>query len=66
MSEIQKEINEDRKKKLKKLRKEMGIYEFIKLLQSYSEGTGDYTKEKCKIRENFTIEDFKKYMEEHK
>ena len=66
MSEIQKEINEDRKKKLKKLRKEMGIYEFIKLLQSYSEGTGDYTKEKYKIRENFTIEDFKKYMEEHK
>ena len=66
MSESQREINEDRKKKLKKLRKEMGIYEFIKLLQSYSEGTGDYTKEKYENPEEFTIEDFEKYMAENR
>ena len=64
MSEIQGEINEDRKKKLKKLIEEMGAHEFIELLQSYSEGTGDYTKEKYE-NEEFTIEDFEKYMAEN-
>ena len=29
--------------KQKELRKRLGLHEFIKFLQSYSDGTGDYT-----------------------
>ena len=60
----QKESDENRKNKLKELREKLGLHEFIKLLQSYSEGTGDYTKEKYESDEELTIEDFEKYLAE--
>lgn len=36
--------------------------ELIEFLQIISNGTGDYTKEKYENLEEFTIEEFEKYM----
>ncbi len=62
----QKELDGNRKNKLKELREKLGLHEFIKLLQSYSDGKGDYTKEKYENNEELTIEDFEKYLAENK
>lgn len=62
----QKELDRNRKNKLKELREKLGLHEFIKLLQSYSDGKGDYTKEKYENNEELTIEDFEKYLAENK
>ena len=40
--------------------------ELIEFLQIISNGTGDYTKEKYENPEEFTIEDFEKYMAENR
>ncbi len=47
--------------KQKELRERLGLHEFIK----YSDGKGDYTKGKYENNEEFTIEDFEKYIEEN-
>lgn len=51
--------------KQKELRERLGLHEFIKFLQSYSDGTGDYTKEKYENNEELTIEVFEKYLAEN-
>ena len=61
----QKELDGNRKNKLKELREKLGLHEFIKLLQSYSDGKGDYTKEKYESDEELTIEDFEKFLAEN-
>ena len=66
MGETLRELERVREKGLRVLKEHLSPTELIEFLQIISNGTGDYTKEKYKIRENFTIEDFKKYMEEHK
>ena len=48
--------------KQKELRERLGSHEFIEFLQSYSDGKGDYTKEKYERDEKSTIEDFEKYL----
>ncbi len=62
----QKEIDENRKKELKALREKLGLHEFIKLLQSYSEGKGDYTEERREILKDVTKEDIEKFLKENK
>ena len=52
-------------KKQKELRERLGLHEFIKFLQSYSDGKGDYTKEKYENNEELTIEVFEKYLAEN-
>ena len=37
----------------------------IKFIQMYSDGKGDYTKEKYENNEELTIEDFEKYLAEN-
>ena len=37
----------------------------IKFIQMYSDGTGDYTKEKYENNEDITIEEFEKFLEEN-
>ena len=51
--------------KQKELRERLGSHEFIEFLQSYSDGKGDYTKEKYENNEELTIEDFEKYLAEN-
>lgn len=41
MSTIQKDLEKIRKEELKALREKLGLHEFIKLLQLYSEGKGE-------------------------
>ena len=48
--------------KQKELRERLGLHEFIKFLQSYSDGKGDYTKEKYENNEELTIDVFEKYL----
>ena len=62
MSTTQNDLEKIRKEELKALREKLGLHEFIKLLQSYSEGKGDYTKEKYESNYELTIENFEKYM----
>ncbi len=65
MSTIQNDLEKIRKEELKALREKLGLHEFIKLLQSYSEGKGDYTKERRELLKNITKEDFEKFLAEN-
>lgn len=66
MSTTQNELEKIRKEELKALREKLGKHEFIKLLQSYSEGKGDYTEERIELLKNITKEDVEKFLEENK
>lgn len=66
MSTTQNELEKIRKEELKALREKLGTHEFIKLLQSYSEGKGDYTEERIELLKNITKEDVEKFLEENK
>lgn len=66
MSTTQNELEKIRKEELKALRGKLGTHEFIKLLQSYSEGKGDYTEERRELLKNITKEDVEKFLEENK
>lgn len=66
MSTTQNELEKIRKEELKALREKLGTHEFIKLLQSYSEGKGDYTEERRELLKNITKEDVEKFLEENK
>ena len=50
--------------KQKELRKRLGLHEFIRLLQSYSEGKGDYTEEHREILKDIKIEDVQEFLRE--
>ncbi len=64
MSTIQKDLEKIRKEDLKALREKLGLHEFIKLLQSYSEGKGDYTEERREILKDIKIEDVQEFLRE--
>ena len=44
------------------LKDKLGVEGMIKFIQMYSDGKGDYTKEKYENLDELTIEDFEKYI----
>ena len=54
-----------RREGLKALKDKLGIEGMIKFIQMYSDGKGDYTKEKYENLDELTIEDFEKYIAEN-
>ncbi len=65
MAITSKNLERIRKEELKALREKLGLHEFIKLLQSYSEGKGDYTEERRELLKNITKEDVEKFLAEN-
>ena len=57
MAITSKNLEKIRKEELKALREKLGLHEFIKFLQSYSEGKGNYTEERREILKDIKIED---------
>lgn len=64
MSTTQNNLEKIRKEELKALREKLGLHEFIKFLQSYSEGKGDYTEERREILKDIKIEDVQEFLRE--
>ena len=62
MGERLRELERVREKGLRILKEHLSPTELIEFLQIISNGTGDYTKEKYEKPEEFTIEEFEKYM----
>jgi hypothetical protein len=58
------ELERIRKEGLKALKEKLGIEGTIKFIQLYSDGKGDYTKERDELLKGITIDDFKKFLEE--
>lgn len=58
------ELERIRREGLKALKEKLGIEGTIKFIQLYSDGKGDYTKEREELLKGIKIEDFKKYLEE--
>jgi len=48
---------------LKALKEKLGVEGMIKFIQMYSEGKGDYTKERDELLKDVTIEEFEKFLE---
>ena len=65
MGETLRELERVRDKGFKILKENLTPVELIEFLQIISNGTGDYTKEKYENNEEFTIEDFEKYLAEN-
>ena len=59
------ELERIRREGLKALKDKLGVVGMIKFIQMYSDGKGDYTKEKYENNEELTIEDFEKYLAEN-
>lgn len=59
-----KELEQIRQQGLKALRETLGTVGMIKFIQMYSDGTGDYTKERQEILKNLTKEDLQNYLRE--
>lgn len=59
------ELEKIRKEGLKALREKLGPIGMIKFIQLYSNGNGDYTKERQKHLDEITIEEFEKYTNEN-
>ena len=59
------ELERIRREGLKALKDKLGVEGMIKFIQMYSDGTGDYTKEKYESDEELTIEDFEKFLAEN-
>ena len=64
MSTTQNDLEKIRKEELKALREKLGLHEFIKFLQSYSEGKEDYTEERREILKDIKIEDVQEFLRE--
>ena len=62
-----KELEEIKNKGFQALREKLNPAELVQFLQMLGVGNGDYTKEKYddENETDFTIEDFKKYIEEN-
>ena len=56
------ELEKIRRDGLKALKDKLGVEGMIKFIQMYSDGEGDYTKEKYENPEELTIEDFEKFL----
>jgi hypothetical protein len=59
-----KDLEKIRKEGLKALKDKLGVEGMIKFIQMYSDGEGDYTKDREEILKDVTIEDFEKFLEE--
>jgi len=67
MATTEKELERIRREGLQALKEKLGIEGMIKFIQMYSEGKGDYTKERRETLEGWTEkekEDLKKYLRE--
>ena len=67
MAVTEKELERIRREGLQALKEKLGIEGMIKFIQMYSEGKGDYTKERRETLEGWTEkekEDLKKYLRE--
>ena len=59
------ELEKIRREGLKALKEKLGVDGMIKFIQMYSDGTGDYTKDREEILKAVTIEDFEKFLTEN-
>ena len=59
------ELEKIRREGLKALKDKLGVEGMIKFIQMYSDGKGDYTKEREELLKDVTIEDFEKYLKEN-
>ncbi len=59
------ELEKIRRDGLNALKDKLGVEGMIKFIQMYSDGEGDYTKEKYENLEELTIEDFEKFLAEN-
>lgn len=59
------ELEKIRKDGLKALKDKLGVEGMIKFIQMYSNGKGDYTKERKELLKDITIEDFEKFLEDN-
>ena len=59
------ELEKIRREGLKALKDKLGVEGMIKFIQMYSDGNGDYTKEKYDNDEDITIEEFEKFLAEN-
>ena len=50
---------------LRALKDKLGTVGMIKFIQMYSDGKGDYTKEREELLKDVTMEDFLNYAAEH-
>lgn len=58
-----KDLEKIRQEGLKALKEKLGPVGMIKFIQMYSDGKGDYTKEREELLKNVTIKDFEKFIE---
>ena len=58
-----KELEQIRQEGLKALKEKLGPVGMIKFIQMYSDGKGDYTKERKHILKDITIDDFEKFLQ---
>ena len=54
-----------RREGLKALKDKLGVESMIKFIQMYSDGQGDYTKERAEILKDITIDDFEDFLKEN-
>ena len=54
-----------RREGLKALKDKLGVEGMIKFIQMYSDGNGDYTREREEILKDTTIDDFEKFLTEN-
>lgn len=59
------ELERIRREGLKALKEKLGVEGTIKFIQMYSEGKGDYTKDREELLKDITIEDFEKFLEDN-
>ena len=59
------ELEKIRRDGLKALKEKLGIEGMIKFIQIYSDGKGDYTKEKYDDLKEITIEDFEEFLKKN-
>lgn len=60
------ELEKIRREGLKALKDKLGIEGMIKFIQMYSDGKGDYTKEREELLKDVSIDDFEKYIAKQK
>lgn len=59
------ELEKIRREGLKALKEKLGVEGMIKFIQMYSDGKGDYTKEREELLKDITIEDFEKFLQKN-
>lgn len=59
------ELERIRREGLKALKDKLGVEGMIKFIQMYSDGKGDYTKEKYEGNADLTIEKFEEFLTEN-